>query len=236
MRFAKARMLTELPSQPMTDQDLDLVDEIVRRLQTTEDGRVGVTLGDAHMGKQMAMRLSPAQLEVPATVEMADRYGFRSVPDQLQSLVDPARGELPEHLMGVEFGWVDEGNPLGPMYFGKPKTREGQRWAAKQGYAGQLAAALPELMKKAGMHPGDLLYNSPYGAANGDYQRAKAYMRSGFGAPTTEHEQFARITAGGGLEPVMPFGVDQSFMHAMGWDTPQGPSPQPPVSAVNSPA
>ena len=221
-------MLTELPSQPMTNQDLDLVDEIVRRLQTTEDGRVGVTVGDAHMGKQMAMRLSPAHLEVPATVEMADRFGFRAVPDQLESLVDPGQGQLPEHLMGVEFGWVDEGDPLGRMTFGKPTTPEGRRWVAKQRYAGRLAAALPELMKKAGLHPGDLLYNSPAGASHGDYQRAKAYMRSGFGAPTTEHEQFARITEGGGLEPVMPFGVDQSFMREMGWN-------DPPVSAANSP-
>ena len=219
-------MLAELPAEALTNRDLDLVDTIVRRLQM-EDGKVGVTLGDPHMGKQMALRLSPAQLTVPATVQQAENFGVRAVPGQLDALADPV--DAPRHMLGVDFGWVNEGDALGDMSYGKARTPEGQRWVAKQRYAAQLQAALPELMAQAGMRSGDVLYNNPIGTLNGDYSRAKTYMRSGFGAPTTDNEQFARLAANGQLVPVQPFMADQGIVRSLGWQT------QAPVSMSNAP-
>ena len=227
MRFSKAKMLAELPTEALTNKDLDLVDTIVRRLQM-EDGKVGVTLGDPYMGRQMALRLSPAQLEVPSSPESAAVFGIRGVPGQLESLADPVNA--PRHMLGVDFGWVYEGDALGRMTYRQPRTKEGQRWAATQNYRGKLRAALPELMQQAGMGPGDLLYNNPIGTLNGDYRRAKTYMQSGFGAPTTENEQFARVDNMGRLVPVQPFGADQGLVRSMGWRT------QAPISAANSPS
>ncbi len=225
MRFSRAQMLAELPAEALTNRDLDLVDTIVRRLQM-EDGKVGVTLGDPHMGKQMALRLSPAQLTVPATVQQAENFGVRAVPGQLDALADPV--DAPRHMLGVDFGWVNEGDALGDMSYGKARTPAGQKWVAKQQYARQLQAALPELMAQAGMRPGDVLYNNPIGTLNGDYSRAKTYMRSGFGAPTTDNEQFARLAANGQLVPVQPFMADQGIVRSLGWQT------QAPVSMSNS--
>ena len=226
MRFSKAQMLAELPAAALTDRDLDLVDTIVRRLQM-EDGKVGVTIGDPHMGKQMALRLSPAQLTVPATVQQAANFDVRAVPGQLDALADPV--DAPRHMLGVDFGWVNEGDALGDMSYGKARTPEGQRWVARQRYAAQLQAALPELMAQAGMRSGDVLYNNPIGTLNGDYTRAKTYMRSGFGAPTTDNEQFARLAANGQLVPIQPFMADQGIVRSLGWQT------QAPVSMSNAP-
>ena len=226
MRFAKAQLLAELPTAAITERDLDLVDTIVRRLQM-EDGKVGVTIGDPHMGKQMALRLSPAQLTVPATVQQAANFDVRAVPGQLDALADPVNA--PRHMLGVDFGWVNEGDALGDMSYGKARTPEGQRWVAKQRYAAQLQAALPELMAQAGMRAGDVLYNNPIGTLNGDYTRAKTYMRSGFGAPTTDNEQFAQLAANGELVPIQPFMADQGIVRSLGWQT------QAPVSMSNAP-
>lgn len=231
MRLAKVlevqRALAEIPTAALTDRDLDLVDTIVRRLQM-EDGKVGVTVGDPHMGKQMALRLSPAQITVPATVRQAENFGVRAVPGQLDDLADPVNA--PRHMLGVDFGWVNEGDALGDMHYGKPRTREGQRWAVSQGYARQLQAILPELMAQAGMRSGDVLYNNPIGTLNGDYSRAKTYMKSGFGAPTTDNEQFARLAANGQLVPIQPFMADQGIVRSLGWQT------QAPVSMNNAPS
>ena len=226
MRFSQARMLAELPTEALTNRDLGLVDTIVRRLRM-EDGKVGATIGDPHMGKQMALRLSPAQLTVPATAEQASRHGVRAVPGQLDALADPV--DAPSHMLGVDFGWVNEGDPLGEMSYQEARTPEGQRWVAKQRYAAQLQAALPELMAQAGMRSGDVLYNNPIGTLNGDYRRAKTYMRSGFGAPTADNEQFARLAGNGLLVPIQPFGADQGMVRSLGWQT------QAPVSSLNSP-
>lgn len=229
MRLAKVleiqQALAEIPTAALTNRDLDLVDTIVRRLQM-EDGKVGVTLGDPHMGKQMALRLSPAQLTVPATVQQAENFGVRAVPGQLDALADPV--DAPRQMLGVDFGWVNEGDALGDMSYGKARTPEGRKWVAGQQYTRQLQAALPELMAQAGMRPGDVLYNNPIGTLNGDYKRAKRYMVSGFGAPTTDNEQFARLAANGQLVPIQPFMADQGIVRSLGWQT------QAPVSMSNS--
>ena len=227
MRFSKARMLAELPTEAITDKDLDLVDAIVRRLQM-EDGKVGTTIGDPFMGKQMAMRLSPAQLSVPDTAEQAARHGIRTVPGQLGALADPV--DAPRHMLGVDFGWVNEGDALGSLSYHEPKTQQGLEFMRSQRYAGQLQEALPYLMAKAGMGPGDVLYNNPIGTLNGDYRRAKTYMRQGFGAPTADNEQFARLDAMGRLVPVQPWNADQGLVKSMGWN------PQPSLSMANAPA
>ena len=216
MRYSKARMLAELPTEAVTERDLDLVDTIVRRLQTTTDGTVGTLIGDPYEGRQMAMRLHPVQMTAPQSVQQAANFGVRVVPGQLDALSEQLNA--PRQMMGVDFGWVDEGRALGEMDFTREMmTPEERAFVAKQRYAGQLRAALPELMQKAGMGPGDVLYNNPVGTPNGDYTRAKTYLRYGFGAPTADNEQFARLDAMGRPVPIQPFNADTGLVSSMGW-------------------
>ncbi len=80
------------------------------------------------------------------------------------------------------------------------------------------------MMRKAGMGPGDVLYNNPIGTLNGDYRRAKTYMRQGFGAPTADNEQFARLDAMGRLVPIQPWNADQGLAKSMGWSMANAPA------------
>ena len=220
MRLAKAleiqKALAEMPTAALTDRDLDLVDTIVRRLQTSQDGTVGTLIGDPYQGQQMAMRLHPKLLEVPVDVAQAERWGVRAVPGQLDALAEQLNA--PRQMRTVDFGWVEEGRPLGEIVYTRemttPEAREHQR---QQQYAKQLRAALPQLMAEARMGPGDVLYNNPTGTLDGDYTRAKTYMRYGFGAPTAENEQFARLDAMGQPVAIQPFNADVGLMRSMGW-------------------
>ena len=217
-RYAKAKMLAQLPTEAITDRDLDLLDEIVRRLQTTEDGTVGTLIGNPYQGQQMAMRLHPVQLTGPSNVQQAENYGVRAVPGQLAELTDPSKGDLPRHMMGVDFGWVPEGNARGEMVFTREmQTPEERAFVTEQRYPAQLRAALPQLMEQARMGPGDVLYNNPVGTLNGDYTRAKTYLRYGFGAPTADNEQFARLDAMGRPVAIQPFNADTGLVRSMGW-------------------
>ena len=227
MRFSKARILAELPTEAITDKDLDLVDAIVSRLQMA-DGKIGTTVGDPYMGKQMAMRLSPTQLWVPNTAEQAARYGIRTVPGELDNL---ANGDLrPSRLMGVDFGWVDEGDALGSISYAEPKTKAGMKFARSQKFPMQLQGVLDELLAKAGMGPGDVLYNNPIGTLTGDYRRAKTYLKYGFGAPSADNEQFGQLDAMGRIVPIQPWNADQGLVRDLGWN------PQPSLSMANAPA
>ena len=228
MRYAKARLLAELPTDVISERDLELVDAIARRLQTDGD-RVGVTIGDPFMGKQMAMRLSPSGPSVPATVEDADFWGYRSVPGQLEQLAAPEFA--PQQFRAVDFGYVDEGQPLSEsIIYQSPRTEAGKEFAAGQGFKQQLRAALPQLVERAGMKPGDVLINTPEGMADSDYRRALTYMRQGFGLPANEHQQMARLTAGGELMPIQPFMANQALVRALGWKE------QAPISMANAPS
>jgi hypothetical protein len=222
-RYAKAKMLAQLPTEAITERDLDLLDEIIRRLQTTEDGTVGTLIGDPYQGQQMAMRLNPVQISGPSSVRQAANFGVRtpvkSSEEALTQLEQLALdGNAPRQMMGVDFGWVPEGNMRGDMVYTRelttPEAREHQK---QQRYAQQLKAALPQLMEQAGMRPGDVLYNNPVGTLNGDYTRAKGYLRYGFGAPTADNEQFARLDAMGRPVAIQPFNADAGLVRSMGW-------------------
>ena len=227
MRYANARLLAQLPTEAVTDRDLDLVDTIVQRLREVrlENGvaehfpKHGVLIGEPYRGEQMAMRLSPTSMNAPETVQQAANFGVRVVPGQLDELTDPNKGDVPRQMMGVDFGWVPEGDPLAyeMNYDDRMMTPEYRRFLHRQQYAAQLKAALPELMAQAGMRPGDVLYNNPVGTLNGDYTRAKTYVRNGFGVPTADNEQFARIDAMGKLVPIQPFNADVGMVRSMGW-------------------
>jgi len=215
-RYAKAKMLAQMPTEAITERDLDLVDEIVRRLQMTEDGTVGTLIGDPYQGQQMAMRLHPKLLEAPVDTAQAERWGVRAVPGQLDALSEQLNA--PRQMRSVDFGWVEEGRPLGEIVYTRemttPEAREHQE---QQRYAQQLRAALPQLMAEARMGPGDLLYNTPTGTLDNDYTRAKTYMRYGFGAPSSLNEQFARLDAMGRPVAIQPFNADVGLVRSMGW-------------------
>lgn len=232
MRYALAQRLATLPTETISERHLDLVDAIVRGLQTDGE-RVGATVGDPYMGYQMAMRLSPGGISIPSTVERAEYQGYRAAAGQLEAMAEAA----PRQIRGVDFGWVPEGQPLSnTIYYAQPQTAAGKRFAMTQNYSPQLRALLPALQEKAGMRPGDVLFNQPRGMGQldemgrEDFRRAKKYMRQGFGVPHAyTHDQMAKLMANGKLDPVQLFMADQDLVGNLGWKR------QAPTSMSNAP-
>lgn len=154
------------------------------------------------------MQVRPAGIFMPYDVAEARDMRARGIPARIDAIMqDP-----PSTVSEVVFGWANESaDPNRPTRLIMEK-KEGAPSARND-----LILALNTLLAQAGIRPGDALVNTPYGIRTGDYARAKAYMRHGFGAPNAMHEQIARIGNQGQLVPEMLASVDPGFAMAMNW-------------------
>ena len=231
MRYAQARLLAELPTTAVTNRDLDLLEELERRLIRSKDkvvpaGYTSLNIGEPVGGYQMVYRMKPELIDGPMSVHGAERWGIRSTPGQLQQAIDTGT----TRMASTDFGWIRQGedpdNPMAELIYGPPRRPENQLAARKQKLSQQIKARTPELMDAFGLKPGDLVYNTPVGTNNGDYTRALTYMREGFGAPSYDNQQFAMVTRTGGLEPWQPWGAHPGVGAQMGWNVPLTPAQQ----------
>ena len=227
MRYAKAGVLAEMPTKAVTNQDLDLLDVLVGRLQQGQDAKPSgysvMNVGEPVAGHQMVMRMKPEVIVGPETVQQAEDFMVRSTPGQLQTALDAGASQM----ASTDFGWVpvgaDASSPLTRIHYGAPTNPDNAAAARQQGLGGKIKAQMPELMDQFGLKPGDLVYNSPVGTNNGDYTRAVNYVRSGFGSPSFDNEQYAIVNNRGGYEPWQPFGGHPGVGQRLGWDVPLTP-------------
>ena len=227
MRYAKAGLLAEMPTTAVTNQDLDLLDELVGRLQQSQDakpfGYTVMNVGEPVAGRQMVMRMKPEVIVGPQTVQQAEDFLIRSTPGQLQAALDAGASQM----ASTDFGWVREGtdasNYLAKMHYGAPTNPDNAKAARQQGLGEKIKAQMPALMDQFGLKPGDLVYNTPVGTNDADYTRAVNYVRSGFGSPSMDNEQYAIVNNRGGYEPWQPFGGHPGVGKRLGWDVPLTP-------------
>jgi len=214
MRMAGARLLAELPSVPYNDR---VIEQLAAALDHLTDGDiVGQFVGPEVEGQRMLMQLRPGAPFIDG--EAYDSQDRTFYPARvIQQQVDQVIADPPTKGREVVFGWADAGaNPDRP----RPLRYESNA-AASQDARQQIQKALPQaqqaLIERAGMQAGDLLINTPYGINNDDYARARAYMRSGYGAASEQGDQLARIGRGGVLQPEQITRMHGGLARQMGW-------------------
>ena len=219
-----------MPTQRVTNEDLDLLDELTDRLRHYKGQHLGgyevMNIGDPIAGRQMVMRMKPELIDGPISEKYAENWLIRATPGQLRQAVEDGT----QRMASIDFGWAPEGmrveSPLAEMSYDAPRSPKNRAEARKQNLSGKLRAAMPELLDRMGMKPGDLVYNTPVGTQQGDYTRALAYMRHGFGAPSYDNQQFAMLNRAGGLEAWQPWGAHPGVGGQLGWEVPLTPQQQ----------
>lgn len=207
MRYAGQRLLAEMATAPFTDRAIEsLADALVG---TSDNSRtVGQFVGPVVHDRRMLMQLRPGAPQVPWTTDEAGELLARQVPARVAEVVHTP----PHQSREVVFGWADPAvNPDRPV-----KLSYGALDGAPH-LAAELREAQAALMARAGLVEGDLLVNSPVGLRDGDYRRALAYMRAGYGPPTRLGDQLARVGPGGQLIPELLTNVDPNLAIRMGW-------------------
>lgn len=206
VRVAGARLLAELPTIPFTER---LITELTDVLDAPAASRtVGSFVGPEVDGQRLLFQLRPGGIAVPFDEDYAVAEGMRAVEPRILQVMQTPPGQAMEAL----FGWVDPGvdpNRAVKMAYGRREN------APK--VAVDLQQTLGALAERAGMQSGDVLINTPYGINKGDYTRAKAYMRQGFGPPSAAGDQIARIGRGGVLEPELLTSVHPGLAAHLGW-------------------
>lgn len=208
MRFAAQRLLAELPITRISDQ---VVDQLAEAAMAIDRGRtLGRYIGEPVEGQQLLMQLRPAGIQLPFDGADAAELAVQQIPRQVAGFL----AEPPAQVRELVFGWVPESG----LSAGVPrKMGYEQGPAAPADAAAQLRAASAELMAAGGMVPGDVVVNMPYGINQGDYKRAKAYMRQGFGAANSIGEQMARVGRDGQLVPEQILSVHPGLAQDMRW-------------------
>jgi hypothetical protein len=214
MRMAGARLLAELPTVAIDER---MIQQLVSALDhLTDGGTVGQFVGPEFEGQRMLMQLRPGAPFVDAEAYEGLERGSvpaRVVPQQVEQMVSdpPARGRE------VVFGWSDAGwnpNSPRPLRYEQDETVPAE---IRQQVRMQLPQAQQALIERAGLQAGDLLINSPYGINKEDYGRAKAYIRSGYGAASEQGDQLARIGRGGILQPEQITRMHRGLARELGW-------------------
>ena len=159
-------------------------------------------------GERLLMQVRPGGIYMPYDALEAREMKARGIPSRIDAVVqDP-----PSTVSEVIFGWAPEAaDPNRPIRLGM-QPREGAPSARSE-----LILALNTLLAQAGIKPGDVLVNTPYGIGEDDYARAQAYMRYGFGAPSVMQEQVARVGNQGQLVPEMLAAVHPGFARKLKW-------------------
>lgn len=207
MRFAAQRLLAELPTSALSGARLEAIAEAAMELDAART--MGQLVGQPVNGQQLLMQLRPAGLMLPFDAADARQLGARQVTQQAEQLLD----EPPQAVREVLFGWVPEGQGHPDL----PRKMSYQQQSGAGPAKAELEQAMRGLVERAGMQSGDLLVNTPYGLMDGDYRRALAYMRQGFGAPDAMGQQLARIGTGGQLVPEQVLSTLPALTERMGW-------------------
>lgn len=224
-RYEPARMLAVMPTAEIGERYLAEAHALANRIARSarQAPVVAMNVGTPVAGRQMVLRAKPQQLELPETPEQAAAFLVRRTPGQLGVTSDAGTQRMAE----VDFGWIKEGDDptdyMTRVDFDGPSRPETRRQVQEQQIAHQIQAATPELLDRFGLQPGDLLYNTPVGTNQGDYRRAKGYLRSGFGSPSYDNEQFALLNKDGSYSPWQPFGGHPGVGADLGWDVPLTP-------------
>ena len=214
-----------MPTAAVTNRDLDLLEELERRLIRAKDaqmvaGYTTLNIGEPVAGQQMVYRMKPRVIDGPMSEKHAEEWNIRSTPGQLQQAVDVGTRQMAE----TDFGWIRAdmadyaADPSQELRYVTPENPENRR--AAQGLLREIKARTQELMDLHGLRPGDLVFNNPIGTNDGDYRRAMAYMHGGFGSPSFDNEQYAMVTRTGGLEPWQPWGAHPGVGARLGWNVP----------------
>ena len=222
-RFAGQRLLAERPQGVITD---DIADALLALVEQSEERSrikggsglaipVGPKLSDsAGRPLQMKMKMEDGPVYAPFDADAYTRDGIGIVTGD-SGIIDILSST--PLVKEVSFGWDDPKKRSG-MSFDQPNDPAVRRQLADLNMQSLLKDAQLKLMDRSGMSSGDLLTNSPVGLSDGDFRRAKKYMRQGYGAPDASSGQmFARIGGDGGLSPVQLYSADPGIMNDLGW-------------------
>jgi hypothetical protein len=174
-----------------------------RVLESLEAGGGGASL---LVGPVIEIGGSPYQTMVRA---IPTTYGL---PHEAGDALHAERGmafldEPPEVATEIDFGWknLDGGKKL---LYKEPEGLTGLNVAA------HVRQAMPELMHRAGLNPGDLLLATPYSdpLIKDDNTRAKIYMKYGMGPLDVNKMQMGRLDRDGGIVPELLNEPSASFV------------------------
>jgi len=222
-RFAGQRLLAERPQEVITD---DIADALLALVEQSEERAmrkggsglaipVGPKLTDS-TGRplQMKMQINSSPMFTPSSANDYTRDGIGIVTGDSGTLDTLSHTPI---VNEISFGWDNPKKRYG-MSFEQPNDSAIRRQLADLNMQSLLKDAQLELMNRTGMSSGDLLTNNPVGLSDGDFRRAKKYMRQGYGAPDASSGQmFARIGGDGGLSPVQLYSADPGIMTNLGW-------------------
>ena len=136
MRYAKAQLLAEMPTKRVTNEDLDLLDELTDRLRHYKGQHLGgyevMNIGDPIAGRQMVMRMKPELIDGPISEKYAENWLIRATPGQLRQAVEDGT----QRMASIDFGWAPEGmrveSPLAEMSYDAPRSpKNRQRHASR---------------------------------------------------------------------------------------------------------
>jgi len=169
-----------------------------------------------NMPLQMKMKMSSSPIEAPFDVESYLNEKIGIVPGEGGAL-DVL--ESSPKVREVSFGWS---NPdlaqRGRLSYDRPTDPSAIKAIQDVDYTGLIKDSLLKLMDRARLSTGDVLVNNPVGLADGNFKRAKTYMREGFGMPDASSGQmYGKITGDGALSPVQIYSAEPALMENLKW-------------------